>query len=142
FMTRSQEAVFALFPALLVLGGAGAAGDRVRAALRLAGWAFLGALPWIVLQLLHSYVLFTRYEYDLFGQGGYFNPLHSRWMDTLFSSWHGFLSWTPVAYVAVLGTIGYLRRQSAWAISALAILFLTAWVNGSTQDWAGGWSFG
>jgi hypothetical protein len=142
FMARSQEALFALFPALLVLGGGGAAGDRVRSALRLAGWAFLGALPWIVLQVLHSYVLFTRYEYDLLGQGGYFNPLRSRWMDTLFSSWHGFLSWTPVAFVAVLGTMAYARRHWQWAVSALVILFLTAWVNGSTQDWAGGWSFG
>lgn len=142
FMTRSQESLFALFPALLVLSGAGAPGERVRSALRLAGWAFLGALPWILLQLLHSHVLFTRYEYDLFGQSGYFNPLRSRWMDTLFSSWHGFLSWTPVAYVAVLGTVAYLRRQWQWAAAALVILFLTAWVNGSTQDWAGGWSFG
>ena len=24
----------------------------------------------------------------------------------------------------------------------LVILFVTAWVNGATQDWAGGWSFG
>ncbi len=142
FMTRSQEAIFALFPALLILSGAGAPAERIRSALRVAGWAFLGALPWIVLQLLHSYVLFTRYEYDLFGQGGYFNPLRSRWMDTLFSSWHGFLSWTPVAYIAVLGTVAYVRRQWQWAVSALAILFLTAWVNGATQDWAGGWSFG
>ena len=77
----------------------------MRAALPLAGWAFLGALPWILLQLGHSYVLFTRYDYHLLGQGGYLNPLHSRWIDTLFSSWHGFLSWTPVAYVAVIGTV-------------------------------------
>ena len=76
------------------------------------------------------------------GQGGYFNPWHSRWIDTLFSSWHGFLSWTPVAYVAVVGTFAYLRRSWRWAASALVILFLTAWVNGATLDWAGGWSFG
>jgi hypothetical protein len=142
FQARSQEALFAIFPALLVLGGAAAERDRLRSALRLAGWAFLGALPWILIQLLHSYVLFTRYEYDLFGQGGYFNPLRSRWIDTLFSSWHGFLSWSPVAYVAVLGTMAYARREWRWAVSALVILLLTAWVNGSTQDWAGGWSFG
>jgi len=143
FIARSQESLFALYPALLVLSAAGTPpGERVRRALTLAGWAFLGALPWILLQLGHSYVLFTRYEYHLLGQGGYFNPLRSRWLDTLFSSWHGFLSWTPVAYVAVVGTFAYLRRSWRWAASALVILFLTAWVNGATLDWAGGWSFG
>jgi hypothetical protein len=142
FQARSQEALFAIFPGMLVLGGATADRDRVRAALRLAGWAFLGALPWIVIQLVHSYVLFTRYEYDLLGQGGYFNPLRSRWLDTLFSSWHGFLAWSPVAYIAVAGTVAYARREWRWALSALVILFITAWVNGATQDWAGGWSFG
>ena len=79
---------------------------------------------------------------DLLGQEGYFNPLRSRWIDTLFSSWHGFLSWSPVAYLAVIGTVAYLRREWRWAAATLAILFLTAWVNGATQDWAGGWSFG
>ncbi len=143
FLARSQESLFALYPAMLVLSAARTpARERVRRALTLAGWALLGALPWILLQLGHSYVLFTRYEYDLVGQGGYFNPWHSRWIDTLFSSWHGFLSWTPVAYVALVGTVAYVGRSWQWGASALIILFLTAWVNGATLDWAGGWSFG
>jgi hypothetical protein len=151
FQARSQEALFAIFPAMLLLGRATAHREHVEHPRQpwhlghpghVALWAFLGALPWIVIQALHSHVLFTRYEYDLLGQGGYVNPLHSRWIDTLFSSWHGFLSWTPVAYIAVLGTFFYVRRDWRWAVSALVVLFLTAWVNGSTQDWAGGWSFG
>jgi len=143
FMARSQESLFAIYPGMLVLTSSGVPGGaRLRGAMKLAGWALLGALPWIVFQLAHSYVLFSRYEYNLFGQGGYFHPLHSRWVDTLFSSWHGFLSWTPVAYVAVIGTFAYLRREWRWAASALVILLLTAWINGATLDWAGGWSFG
>ncbi|MCC6989720.1 MAG: hypothetical protein IT181_12015 [Acidobacteria bacterium] len=142
FAARSQEVLFALVPALLVLAGPAPWRARLTRALTLAGWAFLGALPFLLLQALHSYVLFTRYEYQLFGQGGYFNPWQSRWLDTLFSSWHGFFSWTPVAYVAALGTVAYLRREWRWAPAGLVILFLTAWVNGATADWAGGWSFG
>lgn len=142
FAVRSQEVLFALLPALFVFGVTAPWPDRVNRALRLAGWAFLGALPWLLLQALHSYVLFSRYEYNLLGQGGYFNPLQSRWIDTLFSSWHGLFSWTPVVYVAALGTVAYLRREWRWAVAALVILFLTAWVNGATQDWAAGWSFG
>jgi hypothetical protein len=60
----------------------------------------------------------------------------------LFSSWHGFLSWTPVAYVAVIGTIIYLWRNWRWASCTLALLFVMAWLNGSTADWAAGWAFG
>lgn len=142
FAARSQEVLFALLPALLVFGAAAPWSDRVTRARHLAGWAFLGALPWLLLQGLHSYVLFTRYDYQLFGQGGYFNPWQSRWLDTLFSSWHGLFSWTPIAYVAALGTIAYLRREWRWATVGLVVLVLTAWVNGATQDWAAGWSFG
>ena len=142
FLARSQEALFAIFPGVLALTGAAPAADRIRAARRLAGWALVGALPLIVIQLAHSYVLFSRYEYTLWGAGGYLNLWQSRWADTLFSSWHGFLSWTPVAYVAVAGTVAYLRRDWRWAASAIGILLITAWVNGATQDWAGGWSFG
>lgn len=142
FAVRSQESLFALLPALYVFGSRAPFGARLRQALRLAGWAFLGALPWLVLQGLHSYVLFTRYDYNLLGQGGYFNPLQSRWADTLFSSWHGLFSWTPVVYLATLGTIAYLRREWRWATAGLVLLFLMAWVNGATQDWAAGWSFG
>ena len=143
FLARSQEALFALYPGLLLLTTVDIpANQRVRAALHLAGWAFVGALPWLVIQFLDGYALLTRYNYQITGQGGYLHLWDSRWIDTLFSSWHGFLSWSPVAYVALAGTFAYLRREWRWAASALLILLLTAWINGATQDWAGGWSFG
>lgn len=144
FLARPQESLFVLYPALLVATMPGvSAGERLRGGLRTAGWALLAALPLLLIQTLHGYLMLSQYEYNLLGQeGGYLNPLRSRWIDTLFSSWHGFLSWTPVAYLAVIGTMGYLRREWRWAAATLAILFLTAWINGSTQDWAGGWSFG
>ncbi|MEZ5291642.1 MAG: hypothetical protein R2745_11195 [Vicinamibacterales bacterium] len=142
FAVRSQDAAFAILPALLVLATAEPWPARIRRALPLAGWAFLGALPWLVLQAVHSTILLSRYRYNFMGQGGYFDPWHSRWIDTLFSSWHGLFSWTPVVYVAALGTIAYLARERRWAASALVVLFTTAWANGATQDWAGGWSFG
>jgi hypothetical protein len=142
FAARSQEVLFALLPGLLVLSGTTPWPDRVTLARHLAGWALVGAAPWLLLQAVHSYALFTRYDYTLVGQGGYFNPWQSRWIDTLFSSWHGLFSWTPIVYVAALGTVAYLRREWRWATAALVVLFLTAWVNGATQDWAAGWSFG
>jgi hypothetical protein len=142
FVTRPQEAVFAIFPAILLLAAPAAIGDRLRAAARLAGFALVGSAAFLALQALHSSVLFSRERFALVGADGYLDFAHSRWADTLWSSWHGFLSWTPVAYVALVGTIVYARRQARWAVAALVIVFVMAWVNGSTADWAAGWSFG
>ena len=76
------------------------------------------------------------------GEEGYLNILRNRWPDTLWSSWHGFLSWSPVAYMATIGTAAYFARRRWWSVTALTILFLMALLNGSTTDWAAGWSFG
>jgi len=142
FTTRPQEALFALFPAVWLLTTRADRGRRIRAAVRLAVWALAGALPFIALQAIHSTILLDREPFTLVGDGGYLQLRSSRWADTLWSSWHGFLSWTPVAYIALIGTVAYVRRQWRWALAALAIVFLMAWLNGSTADWPAGWSFG
>ncbi|MGH9175204.1 MAG: hypothetical protein ACRD1H_12645, partial [Vicinamibacterales bacterium] len=51
------------------------------------------------------------------------------WLSHLFSSSHGFLALTPVAYVALVGTVAYLRRNFFWAASALAVLAIWLAVN-------------
>jgi hypothetical protein len=94
-------------------------------------------------QLAHSYVLFSRERLVLVGgEEGFLDPFRSRWSETLWSSWHGFLSWTPVAYIALIGTIAYARRRWPWAVAAVAIVFVMAWINGATPDLGAGWSFG
>ncbi|HUE88753.1 MAG TPA: hypothetical protein VMO26_21965 [Vicinamibacterales bacterium] len=142
FMTRPQEAVFAIFPAMVLLCAAAPLGARLRASARLAGWAFVGALPFLALQAVHSTILFGREEFVLVGGAGYLDFFRSRWADTLWSSWHGFFSWTPVAYLAFVAMFGYVLRNRAWAIAAIVIVLAMAWVNGSTADWAAGWAFG
>ena len=143
FITRPQEAVFALLPAMFVLALPVPARDRLKVAARYAGWGFVGFLPFLLLQLAHSYVLFSRERLVLVGgDEGFLDPFHSRWSETLWSSWHGFLSWTPVAYIALIGTIAYGRRRWPWAAAAVLIVFAMAWINGSTPDLGAGWSFG
>jgi hypothetical protein len=142
FMTRPQEALFAIFPATLLLCAAAPLHARLGASARLAGWAFIGALPFLALQALHSTVLFNREAFVLVGGDGYLDFLRSRWADTLWSSWHGFFSWTPVAYLAFIATFFYAVRHRGWAIAAVVIVLAMAWVNGSTADWNAGWSFG
>lgn len=143
FLVRPQEALFVLLPAALIIGTPGTWTTRVRVGMSLLKWAALAALPWVLLQVVHAWVLYHSNDFAFFGsQGGYLDPWHSRWLDTLFSSWHGFLSWSPVAYIALVGTFAYLVRDRAWALAAIVVLFLMAWVNGSTADWGAGWSFG
>ena len=142
-MTRPQEAVFALFPAILLLTAREPLTDRLKAALRLALWALVGISPFLVLQGVHTAVLLSRESFALGGSGGgYLNFFDSHWADTLWSSRHGFFTWTPVAYLAFLAMFAYAIRSTGWAIAAIVIVLLMAWVNGSTADWAGGWSFG
>ena len=141
FLMRPQEALFATVPAMLT-AVALPASARLDALLQLFRQAGIGAAPWLVLQAVHSTVLLRANDFQLFGQQGYVDPWRSRWLDTLFSSWHGLLSWTPVVYVAVLGSVALLWRMRAWAILSLALLLAMAWVNGATADWAAGWSFG
>jgi hypothetical protein len=141
-MTRPQEALFALFPAFLLLFSRDALAVKARAAIRLAGWAFVGVAPLLALQAFHSAVLLSRESFALVGGGGYLDFLNSHCADTLWSSWHGFFSWTPITYIAFLALFAYVRRDTGWAVAGIVIVLSMAWVNGSTTDWAAGWSFG
>jgi hypothetical protein len=143
FITRPQEAVFVLLPAVSIAALQASVQEKLRAAVRYAAWGLVGFAPLLLLQLVHSYVLFNRERLVLVGgEEGFVNPFASRWSETLFSSWHGFFSWTPLAYVAFLGTLAYGRRRWDWAVASAMIVFAMAWINGSTPDLGAGWSFG
>ena len=75
FVTRPQEAVFALFPAALLLTADAPLSDRVRAAVRLALWALAGAAVFLTLQATHSAILFSRERFALVGADGYLDFL-------------------------------------------------------------------
>lgn len=62
--------------------------------------------------------------------------------DVLLSADRGLLSWTPVAGLGFAGLLLLTRRQAAFAGGALAVAFLTAWVNASAGDWSGADAFG
>jgi hypothetical protein len=143
FITRPQEAVFVLLPAFFVLALPGSGKDRANAALRYATWGFVGFAPLLALQIAHYYVLSSREQLVLVGGNeGFLSPFVSQWSPTLFSSWHGFFSWTPIAYIAFIGTLAYGKRRWPWAVATALIVLAMAWINGATADFAGGWSFG
>jgi hypothetical protein len=145
FITRPQEAVFVSLPAFFVLGLKAAPLERLKAAARYAMWGFAGFAPLLVLQILHYY-LYRHFSREVIvlvgGDQAFLTPFASRWSETLFSSWHGFFSWTPVAYSAFIATLAYGKRRWPWAAATALIVFAMAWINGATPDLGGGWSFG
>jgi len=81
---------------------------------------------------------FVVYTYS--GEG--FNFLSPKLMETLFSSRHGLISWTPIILLALGGYLLYFResRRIYWA---LLTCFLLQWyINSSWHVWWFGNSFG
>jgi hypothetical protein len=138
---RPQDGLFGVF---LLAAIAASWTDRASRIAQLQGlaWFAAGAVPLIAVQLATLSALMARQPLQLVGETGYLHVFDSRWLDALFSSRHGFFSWTPIAYVAAIGTVCYLVRNRAWAASALIVLAAMSWVNGSADDWWGGWAFG
>ncbi len=136
-VVRPQNALFIVFP----IAWQSRALEK-RLCLRPVLLFALGAAPFALLQGAMAYALLSQQSYSLLGEGGYLRPWDSHWLDVLFSSWHGLFSWTPIAYVAFLGTLLYWRRNRRWSTAALAVFAAMCWVNGSAEDWHGSWAFG
>jgi hypothetical protein len=62
-------------------------------------------------------------------------------LQTLFSSRHGLLSWTPVFWAGYLGFLPLLRRRARVALPLLVPLLLMTYVNMCSGDWWAGGSF-
>ena len=111
--------------------------------LRRARWRLLllapGALAAFAPQLLADLYLFgTWLPQRPAGQD--LQPLAGHYLEVLFSSWHGLLTWTPIVLVAAVGT-GLLRRRAFQAAALYAFLVELA-LNGAAPDWWGGFAFG
>jgi hypothetical protein len=61
---------------------------------------------------------------------------------TLFSLRQGLFTWTPVMLPAVVGLWWLTRRDAVLGWSAVAILLLATYINGSVSDWWGSAAFG
>ena len=143
-LVRPQNGLFGIFLLAFVVSLRFSPRLRLRlSAAPAAVGAFLAPLvPLAVLQWWMASALLAQQPYSLVGERGYLNFFDPRWSEVLFSSWHGLFSWTPVAYLAFIGTFIYLRRDRRWAISALLVFAAMVWVNGSPFDWHGAWAFG
>jgi hypothetical protein len=106
----------------------------------LALGTFLGALPqmWTWKALYDMWILpYPPHGTDFVRLG------HPFVLETLFSSRHGLLSWTPVLWLGYLGFIPLLRRPATRTLGLLLLvpLVLMTYVNMCSGDWWAGGSF-
>ena len=142
-LVRPQNVLFGFFLlAFAVRPTYGPLGLGVNVSWRTAAAFALPLVPMALLQGWMASALLAQQEYALVGERGYLDFFEPRWSDVLFSSWHGLFSWTPVVYLAFIGTLLYLRRDRLWTASALLVFAAMVWVNGSTLDWHGSWAYG
>jgi hypothetical protein len=106
--------------------------------LLLAAGAFAGAFP----QMAAWKALYDEWVLRYPPHGADFLRLGHPWiLETLFSSRHGVLSWTPVLWLGYLGFLPLLRRRAALALPLALPLVLMTWVNMCSGDWWAGGSY-
>jgi hypothetical protein len=143
---RLQSAVLVVVPLALAVVQL----REGRAQPKWIGWAALAAVLPLLPQLVAWRILYGRFLHVPSGPGlrewgpgrGWFDPGSPRLLDVLFAADHGLFTWTPAALLAVAGLLAALRRWPALAGAGLAVLAVTAWLNGSLADWWGSDAYG
>ena len=139
---RWQNALLLLLPAWDVLlamrARGGEAVDATRRAAVLGAAALAGAAP----QMAAWKAIYGEWVLRYPPHGADFLRLdHPYVLQTLFSSRHGLLSWTPVFWAAYLGYLWLLRRRGPLAWPLLPPLLAMTYVNMCSGDWWAGGSF-
>jgi hypothetical protein len=136
---RWQNAVLGLLPAFdLATGRArGLRRAGIGAAVLIAG-ALVGAFP----QMAAWHVLYGEWVLLDPPHGADFLRLGRPFvLETLFSSRHGLLSWTPVLWLGYLGLWPLLRTRRALALPLILPVLAMTYVNMCSGDWWAGGSF-
>jgi len=102
-----------------------------------AAGLLLGALP----QILEDHLVYGRWLPPS-APNITFNFLHPQLIPLLFSTHHGWLSWSPLVVVALLGLPLVVRRLGWFALALIAIGIGQLFLNASLSDWWGGLGFG
>ncbi len=136
---RWQNGVYLLLPAVDLLGAflrRESIIGLVRRGLLMGGGVFAGILP----QMLAWKAIYGEYLLPSPPHGADFLRLDRPFLlNTLFSSRHGLLSWTPVFWLCFLGLIPLTKRNPRrFAILWAPVLIMT-YVNACSGDW---WSGG
>lgn len=71
-----------------------------------------------------------------------FNFAHPQLGLLLFSTFHGWITWSPLVVIAVLGLPAAIRKLGWFAVTLIAIGVIDVFFNASLSDWYGGEAFG
>ena len=137
---RWQSGVYLLLPAvdLLIAWRGRDLPGMVKKALLIGAGVFIGALP----QLLAWKEIYGDYLLLEPPQGADFLRFDRPFLlNTLFSSRHGLLSWTPVFWFCLIGLAFATRRHPRRFGILWAPLIIMTYVNAATGDWWAGGSF-
>ena len=112
--------------------------DLAQGAALLGLGVFIGVFP----QMAAWKALYDIWVLPCPPQGCDFLRLDHPWiLETLFTSRHGLLSWTPVLWAGYIGLIPLYRRRPDLARMFAPLLLLMTYVNMCVGDWWGGASF-
>ena len=139
---RWQNGVFLLLPGLELLRRAWREGLPFSKAVFFGGLLTLGTLVGASPQMVAWKILYGVFLLPAPPHGADFVRLDHPWiLNTLFSSRHGLLSWTPVLWAGFLGFLPLLKRKPALAVPLLPALLVMTYVNMCSGDWWAGGSF-
>ena len=71
-----------------------------------------------------------------------FDFRHPQLLAILFSTHHGWIAWSPLVVVAVLGLPAAVRKLGWFAVTLILIGVIDVFLNASLSDWYGGSAFG
>jgi hypothetical protein len=139
---RWQNGVLLVLPAIELVGrwrrSPAAWRESMTAGALLAAGTLVGAFP----QMAAWKALYDEWLLTYPPHGTDFIRLdHPFVLETLFSSRHGLLSWTPVFWAGFLGFVPLLRRRPGLGWPLLVPLLLMTYVNLCSGDWWAGGSF-
>lgn len=139
---RWQNGVLLLLPGIELLqrlrGEPSRLGRLAAAGALVGAGTLIGAFP----QMTAWKALYDMWVLPYPPQGTDFVRLDHPWLlETLFSSRHGLLSWTPALWAGYLGFVPLLRRRPGLAWPLLPALLVMSYVNLCVGDWWGGASF-
>ncbi len=139
---RWQNGVLLLLPAIELVRRAVREGLPWPKATRCGALLALGTLVGVSPQMIAWKILYGVFVLPAPPHGADFLRLdHPFVLNTLFSSRHGLLSWTPVLWAGFLGFLPLLKRKPALALPLLPPLLVMTYVNMCSGDWWAGGSF-
>jgi hypothetical protein len=105
------------------------------------GLLAIGGLIGVLPQLLDDHFVYNRLLPPS-APNISFDFTHPQLLQLLFSTHHGWLSWSPFVLVALLGLPLVVRRLGWFAVALIAIGIGEVFLNASLSDWWGGLGFG